>query len=204
MAFGKVVSKGISMERITIKDGIKYSNGYEGIASAIFISIVLTVIFLTSGLPIWLSFIMMIIIVLLGIVLYVKYCNVKRIVDNQLILHTKVVDAKLTYSSGEFVFKLEKGPVYLSCSYFDEKSGQTYMFESFCVSKPFKLIPRYYTDYGDKHILALDSVDVCVNKDNYNEYFFLLDRLYSLSDDELEEIRQLAKERRDIKLEHDF
>lgn len=28
------------MKRVTIKDGIKYSNGYEGIVSAIIISII--------------------------------------------------------------------------------------------------------------------------------------------------------------------
>ena len=159
---------------MTIKQGIIYSNGFsEYICVTVFSLIMCFVSFVCNILLLSLFFVI-VFLCFLGI-LYYKYYKIKNIVNNQVILHTKIIECKSTYDSGEFVFKLEKGSIYLLSSYFDDISGQSYMFETFCISKPFRNVKRQRINYGENVLLPIESIDVCVNKKNFNEYFFILD-----------------------------
>ena len=188
------------MCKITIKQGIEYSNGFFDLISVLFFCFLL--LFVSLGFKLyWISIFILIITIIFVSILIFKYRKINRIIRNQKIIHSKIIESKSTYDSGEFVFKLERGPIYLLSSYFDEHLGQVFLFESFCANKTFKKIPNYWVDYGDKHILALEAIDVCVNKNNYNEYFFLLDRLYPISDAEIEKMKEETENRRDISFE---
>lgn len=184
---------------MTIRQGIRYSNGFESITSVLFLCIILIIISIICKVLFLILFFLLAIIIDI-ILLLLRYKGIRRIIDNQIILHTKIIECKSTYDSGEFVFKIEKGPIYMLSSYFENNTGQTYMFETFCISEPFKNVPRYRIDYGNSVILALDSIDVCVNKNNYREYFFLLDSFNLISNVELEIIKNQAEGRRDISL----
>lgn len=162
------------MHQITVRQGITYSDGFSEIISVMicclfmfFVSLVCKILFVC------IFFILTFAVFL--VILYYKYYKINKIVKNQKIIHTRIIECKSTYDSGEFVFKLEKGPIYILSSYFDDASGQVYMFEAFCISKPFRNVKRQRMNYGENVLLPIESIDVCVNKNNFNEYFFILD-----------------------------
>lgn len=128
---------------------------------------------------IWLDIIFIILAVIAFLCakcIYKEYNKIGRILNNATVLRTKIIKAETVYIGGrdynpDYFYKLSKGDVFISCTYFDEVEGKQYLFEGYYDLPPYSKNVLYRQG---KSLKDLKEIYVLVNYNNYEEYVILL------------------------------
>lgn len=164
------------MEQMTWFKLIKMTSGYYyKIDILIICSIIYVIIFLDCSQKSFevLIVILTIIEILMFFSLYKESCKAKNLLRNGKIIHTKILKAEQTYYGIKYIFKLRSGDVYIQSSYFDEKTGIQFLFETYCSGKKFSGKKRYWEE-GIRKVEVYD-IDVLVNQTDYSQYIMLVE-----------------------------